>query len=429
MAVSTFAPEDRPQLRWPLDISPIDEAGKSQYLFRDPLGVASESLVIPGPLIPIISRFDGTRSIREIATDGAAHGVTLELVLAIAQTLSQHYFLLTTGFEERFSENATTFRQSPLREAVHAGKVYPDDPMALRAVLDKYLRDVPEVPLSGSSLDRVCAFISPHIDYHRGWKTYAAGFKALQRIHPPDVIFLLGTAHQPGEGIFHFTKKAFATPFGPIPCATEVVDGIVQQIGAERAYRSELLHRQEHSLELQLPFLHHRFADHYRPDSNQPQPALVPILVGSFHEYLLRGQEPQEHGEASDVIGALAESIKSLKAQGKKALFHGGVDLAHVGLQFGDKIRVSDTGLTLVESRDRELLDHILRGDERGLFGHIAADLDQRRICGFPSIYTMLSALRLAGISVRGHLIEYRQAVEPRSDCVVTFASAIWEEI
>ena len=110
-------------------------------------------------------------------------------------------------------------------------------------------------------------------------------------------------------------------------------------------------------------------------------------------------------------------------------LFYGGVDLAHVGVHFGDQSRVSDSRLPEIARRDQQLLDAIMTGDEEALFEHMAEDLDARRICGFPSIYTMLAALRASGIRVQGHQLDYRQAVEPSNDCVVTFASGCWSAI
>ena len=44
-------------------------------------------------------------------------------------------------------------------------------------------------------------------------------------------------------------------------------------------------------------------------------------------------------------------------------------------------------------------------------------------------MYTTLSALKKSGMNLRGELIEYRQAVEPASDCIVTFASAYWSAV
>jgi hypothetical protein len=60
------------------------------------------------------------------------------------------------------------------------------------------------------------------------------------------------------------------------------------------------------------------------------------------------------------------------------------------------------------------------------LFRHISRDLDARKICGFPSMYTMLCALKKAKITSHGKLIDYRQAIDRSQECMVTFASAYW---
>ena len=186
-----------------------------------------------------------------------------------------------------------------------------------------------------------------------------------------------------------------------------------------RARRDEILHRREHSLELQLPFLLHRFG-------RERMPRIVPILVGSFHQYFYENRAPIEDAEILDFVATLADELKALTDSGQRALFYAGVDLAHVGLHFGDTARISDSGLPHIEARDRQLLDSILDGDEQRLFEHMAEDRDSRRICGYPSMYTMFAAMRRAGWVLRGQCLDYRQAVDPKSDCIVTFASACW---
>ncbi|MCC6953170.1 MAG: AmmeMemoRadiSam system protein B, partial [Deltaproteobacteria bacterium] len=213
-------------------------------------------------------------------------------------------------------------------------------------------------------------------------------------------------------------RKHFETPLGTFPPATETIDRIAAAYGTDRAFGEEILHRSEHSLELQLPLLAHRYAG--------ALPEIVPILVGSFHHHLETRTSPRAGGEIDDFIGILASTLRELRDAGQQVLLYGGVDLAHVGKFFGDTERMSDTQLPSIEYRDRQLLEAIFSGDGEALFEHMAEDTDRRRICGFPSIYTMLHALADAGQPVRGELLEYHQAVDPTSDCTVTFATAYW---
>ena len=155
-------------------------------------------------------------------------------------------------------------------------------------------------------------------------------------------------------------------------------------------------------------------------------PALVPILVGSFQQFFDGSKSPIEHGEVSDFVDALAESLRELRDSGKRILFYAGVDLSHMGQYFGDEQNVSQSQLSSIEARDLLLMDSLLEANEEKLFAHMAEDRDKRRVCGYPSMYVLLSSLRRAGYQLTGHNLEYRQAVDRSSDCVVSFASAYW---
>jgi len=420
LTATTLTPESKPVLRWPLDVS--TGLDSKTYILRDQQGVALEAITVPSAAMAIISRFDGSKTISQIANDGSAFGITVEIVLNLAQELERRFYLQSPLANARWELIVADFKSSPVREAVHAGLVYPSDPTELRQQIQQYLANSEPTPLADLRLEKVTAMITPHIDYHRGWRSYGAAYKSLEGLPAPDVIFLIGTAHQASRGFFHLSQKAFATPFGALNSDQEVISQLARLSGSKRLFEDEILHKREHSLELQLPFIHFAF-------SQQTLPRLVPILVGSFHHLLQDSKSPREYGEVGEFIGALAETIKSLRSSGRRVLLYGGVDLAHVGQHFGDQIRVSDSGLEKIEERDRELLARIIRGDHCALFEHIAEDQDARRICGFPSIYTQLAALELAGVNIRGHTIDYRQAVDRKNDCVVSFASAVWEEL
>ncbi len=411
---------DCPKLRWPLETEPFEHVGIKYLVFRDPYGIAPEPALVPVPCVPIVARFDGMTSIEKIAEEGKDFGATVELVGRLADELERMNFLETADTGRRVSAMQSSFLDLAVRPAALAGSVYPDSPELLREEIRAYVGEA-ESTYSTGGKEKIVALMAPHIDYHRGRKTYGAGYSILEALERPDVIFLIGTSHAGGESMFQLSRKDFASPLGTLPAARDVIDDLSTRYGPERAFRDEFLHKREHSLELQLPFLAHRFAD-------GPLPAIVPILVNSFHSFLLKGSSPLDDGETGDFIGALAEAARALRLSGKRVLFYDGVDLAHVGLHFGDEKAVGKKGLPEIEQRDRVLLDTVLAADEARLFGHMAEDLDKRRICGFPSLYTTLAALRLAGIQVEGRLVEYRQSLDPASDCIVTFASACWVE-
>ena len=407
-----------PKLRWPLDIQHIESQGTQYVVLRDESGVAPEPAVFPAPVLAVIGRFDGTHSIADIVKEGAPYGLTQEIVLRLVSELTALRYLDTEETRNAAERVRRDFLDNPIREAAHAGRVYPAEASALRNMLDGYIQETRKTHQVQVENDPIVSIICPHIDYHRGWRGYGAAYAALEQVATPDVLLLIGTSHQASETLFHLTAKDFATPLGIAETDKEVVQKIATRYGTARSFRDEMLHRKEHSLELQLPFLLHRY--------KASMPKIVPILVGSFHQYFFEDRSPIEDPQVGDFVDALAEILRDYTDRGQKVLIFAGIDLAHVGLHFGDTVKVSDRGLPALESRDRLLLDSIMDGDEQKLFEHMAEDADSRRICGYPSMYTMFAAMRRAGWYLGGKCLEYRQAVEPKNDCIVTFASAYW---
>jgi len=419
----SFTPLDRPKLRWPLETEQFEHAGEKYLVLRDQHGIAKEPALIPAPCVPIVSRFDGVLSISDIAKEGASVGLTTGFVAQLAEELEKLSFLETEKTEKLWRELQDNYRVLSVRPPSHAGLVYAAEPEALKKELEEYIEQSnasiqPEI----SAPNEIFGIMSPHIDYVRGGLTYGSAYGALRAVRDPDVIVLIGTSHFGGESLYQMSRKDFASPLGVLPAATELIDDIAERYGKERAFRDEYFHKREHSLELQLPYLTYRF-------QSQTKPNIVPVIVGSFHKFLLAERSPLEDSEAMDFISGLAEAVRTLRKGGQKVLFYAGVDLAHVGRHFGDMEQVAPGGLADIELRDRLLIDSLIEADESALFSHLAQDLDRRRICGFPSLYTILASARLAGLHLRGELLEYRQAAEPKSDCVVTFASMYWRAL
>ncbi len=120
----------------------------------------------------------------------------------------------------------------------------------------------------------------------------------------------------------------------------------------------------------------------------------------------------------------MVEALRSAEAaSGKKVAYIGGIDLCHVGPEFGDPVPVDDATLDKVRTFDEAMLDRASPSDPAGWFAK-AAEVDNRwRVCGLAATYTMLHAIGPA----RGRLLAYDQAVNPSRTCCVTFASVAFE--
>jgi predicted class III extradiol MEMO1 family dioxygenase len=134
------------------------------------------------------------------------------------------------------------------------------------------------------------------------------------------------------------------------------------------------------------------------------------------------GRPPEEYEVYESFVAALVECTAERMRAGGRICFLSGVDMAHVGRAFGDSGALTPEFMEEVARRDRVYLDAIAAHDKRALFAHVAADGDARRICGFPTLYTVLDVLERLGIRYTTDLVDYRQAVDYASDCAVTFA-------
>ncbi len=144
---------------------------------------------------------------------------------------------------------------SPVRPAAKAGSFYPDSPSVLRAAVEAFLADArPAVAEAPTVL------ASPHAGYMYSGQiaadawAQAAGFEY-------DLIVILGTNHTTAgfRGVSVYDGEAYATPLGPAVIDRAAVRRLLDG-SADCTFRPEV-HRDEHSVEVQLPFARVLFPD------------------------------------------------------------------------------------------------------------------------------------------------------------------------
>jgi AmmeMemoRadiSam system protein B len=336
--------------------------------------------------------------------------------------LDQYLYLEGERFENHRQQVMLEFRCLPERAAAHVGGVYKADAAELTAQLDGYFSaaEGPGLPAMQAQGSTPKAIVAPHIDFHRGGPAYAWAYKPLIESDGADLYILLGTSHCGGQTPYILTRKNFATPLGVV----ETDGGFVERLQASSpadCFLDEYLHRGEHSLEFQVLFL--KYAAQKRAAlTRQPEKPfkIVPILVSSFHGAMIRKTPP----EADESIGKFLHALQRLALEeSRRVCFVAGVDLAHVGRQFGDRDALTKEFLQWVEREDRELVDRLLLLDAPGFFQNVAKDQDRRRICGFSPLYSLVQLLD----GVQGKFLTYRQAHTPETASAVTFTSVLFE--
>jgi len=396
-----------PKLRWPIDIRREIINQQEIIVLRCPLGISEQPLGIFAAVAPLLNHFTGQESCQQIAE---RFSIAKQIVEDLVQLLDQNLFLESPRFFEFEREVSTRFRNARTRSAALSGLSYPDSAVELKSEIERILGHATPDSVAKFSHDQLISLKSPHIDYHRGQISYGKAYANLQP-DTHDLIILIGTSHQYSRLLFHLTAKSFESPLGLLQCDERLVAELAGAYGLERSFADEILHRREHSLELQIPFMALRSA----------KAKIVPILVGSFHHMLNSGKYPEQFEQYDCLIDALASSLRS--RTDRKICIIAGVDMAHVGRYFGDKTSLTPLEMERIHERDMQYLSTISSGAKHKLFDHIAEDEDMRRICGFPTMYCVLDLLARLGWNFEAQLFEYRQAVDYASDCAVTFAA------
>lgn len=397
-----------PQLRWPLDIRVDNHEGQKILIFNCPLGIADEPLVLIGAVGPIISALDGTRSIEDLVSQFSEYGVKQNLIEELVALLDKNLFLASPAFIAAENEIKERFKNSSTRPAALAGRGYALTKELLKTEIDQYLSHGVSLSKNGVPL---AGIVSPHIDYRRGGACYGKTYTHLKNASH-DLYVLIGTSHMFSKKLFHLTRKDFVNPLGVLPCDTNFIDSLAKQYGEKRSFEDEFLHKKEHSLELQIPFM----------SQVVNAPKIAPILVGGFH-HMLRGDKlPNDFEEYETFAAALALGLKEYIQAGKRICIVAGVDMAHVGRHFGDEFELSPEYMKDIEGRDNVYLSSILTQNKDLMFRHVAEDQDARRICGFPTMYTVLDVFDRIGMRYKADLFDYSQAVDYSTQCAVTFA-------
>jgi AmmeMemoRadiSam system protein B len=372
---------DRPRLI-PLEAeaSKLDD-GSDGIALRDPLGVVRGAALLSPAAWWLVARFDGRRTVEEIAAEAAEEGLAVAPaeVRRLADGLARAGYVHGPAHEALRLRAAEEFRALSTRPPACAGGVYPSDAAALRRALDGWLATAPPAPPPARPLRLV---VAQHIDYGRGGEGYARAYRALAGAEA-DLFVVFGTAHASPRRLFTATRLDYDTPLGRVPTDRAVVDALARDLGDE-LFEDELAHRDEHSCELQMPWLRHVV--------DRPFTA-VPILCSAMAHL----EDPA--GASARFLGALARAV-----EGRRVCYVAAADLAHVGPRYGDLRPPTPGELASLEGEDRRTLAYVASGDAAGFHRDAARDDDRRRLCGIAPIY---AAMRASGAGAR--LLHYAQ--------------------
>ena len=395
-----------------VDAFPIDMEGKRLIYLRDPEGFSDQGVAVPPHVFQLLTLFDGERTLSEIpgafALQFGGMGVTEDQVEALATQMDEVLLLDSDRFRRHREGVEEAFRLQPVRPAAHAGASYPEDPGELRTLIDGFFdaSDGPGRPNPLPSGQPLKGLIAPHIDFNRGGPSFAWAYRALADSPPPDLFVVLGTGHA-ARAPFVMSMKDFETPLGLLRTNKAFVSRVAEDV-EEDLFVDEACHRSEHSIEFQAVFLKYLYPDR--------DVAIVPILCGSFHGLVARGESPASHPH----IGVFLKALRSAVSEhGGRVCIVAGVDLSHVGPRFGDPEALTGADIEDALAHDRQVLSAAVRLDPEGMYDTVTRAGDRTRICGTSSIYTLLHGME----AETARELRHDRVVDDGGQSMVSFAS------
>jgi AmmeMemoRadiSam system protein B len=262
-----------------------------------------------------------------------------------------------------------------VRRPAVAGYFYPAKAADLRSMIERMV-DV------RAEKNKAYAVVAPHAGFVYSGPVAGAVYSSVVL---PKRFVILGPSHRGQRSLFAIMKKgSWETPLGEVPLDSEIAEALLR--GSSLIRVEESAHEDEHSLEVQLPFI-----QFLRPDFS-----FVPVSVSPVADY----------GSLEDLGSTLASSIRE---SGGDVLIVASTDMSHYVSQ------------ETARAKDFLAIERIQELDARGLYDTVRQE--SITMCGFqPTTAAILAAKGLG--AGRAELVRYMTSAETSGnfDQVVGYA-------
>lgn len=239
------------------------------------------------------------------------------------------------------------------REPFVAGKFYPGNEIALKKQVRDLFAQTGNKP--GNKPPR--AIISPHAGYVFSGRVAASAFNLIPENAEYERVFVLASSHQYFfGGAAVFISGNYKTPLGKIKVDTQLGRELIESDEIFRDY--DEAHKNEHSLEVQLPFLQVKLKNDF---------LLVPIILGTNNP-----------ADAEKIAQALAPYFTP------ENLFVISTDFSHYPDYENAIENDLETANAICSNNSKKLLK-VLEENKQKKINHLATSL-----CGWTSVLTLL---------------------------------------
>jgi len=279
------------------------------------------------------------------------------------------------------------------RPPAQSGTFYPDTEGALRTQIQQsFLHPlgpgaIPTIP--GTRNQNLLGLIVPHAGYRYSGPVAAHSYYRLASAGIFESIIILGPNHtELGSGVSTMTEGEWSTPLGDVPIDTDLAQEIVDT--SHLVDVEDEAHRNEHSIEVQLPFLQFIYPRRFK---------FVPICM---------------------MLQDLQTSIEVGEALAKAAENHRAIVLASSDWTHYEPHEQA-------QSKDKQAIEEALQMNEKK-FQEI---IEERSVsaCGYGPVTAMIHAAKLRGAK-SGNLLSYQTSGDVTGDksAVVGYAAASFEK-
>ncbi|MCK4781801.1 AmmeMemoRadiSam system protein B [Candidatus Parcubacteria bacterium] len=249
-----------------------------------------------------------------------------------------------------------------VRPPALAGFFYPEEKQELEKMIDNFLK---KTSVSETKA-RILGLVLPHADYAYSGSVACFGFKKLSK-EKIDTVIIIGDSHyEYFDSVSIYDRGEWLTPLGKV----KINKDLAQKINSEsdRFFFKSSAHLQEHSIEVQLPFLQRVLKDF----------KIIPIIIGS------ENKDWEELGKAI---------LKHCQA--KRILIIASSDLSHYPYK-KDAEKADKKTIEGILSCDPQKLSQVLRKLEKENISNIETFL-----CAEDSVKTLLYVMKNLGAQAR----------------------------
>ncbi|MCR8487026.1 MAG: AmmeMemoRadiSam system protein B [Crenarchaeota archaeon] len=284
--------------------------------------------------------------------------------------------------------------EDEVREPAVAGFFYPGSVTELMKCLEWCFkhelgpqRTPGEVEPSGKY--RIKSAIVPHAGYIYSGPCAAHVYVTIKEDRVPETIIILGPNHTGyGAPVSVFPRGIWRTPLGD----TKVDDTIAEKLASMEPFKADkLAHLEEHSIEVQIPFLQYVLNKEFK---------IVPIVLMD-----------QRLRTAREVAGAIYDLMQEVD---KDIIVLASSDMSHYVSQKS------------AYEKDLKALEYVINLDIEGFYDVV--EQDNITICGVGPI--AVAALVAKSFGVQGALLKYYTSGDISGDktAVVGYASLVFGE-